>query len=160
MRGALSALLALLAAAAMAEPPKADIRFVIEAQEFVDGLGKSRASVERALTQMLLEECRAQKTGFPFIQWVSNDQTAANRLVVALAQRKTLAGIETFIEYRGTTKAGSPPPTIQEVVYRWFEAKNADLPEVLRPALAYTASRGSGMTPSFPPRLHAKGIFW
>jgi hypothetical protein len=124
----------LLAATALAEPPKADVRFVVEAQEFVDGLGQSRSRVERALSAVLLDECRAQKS-FPFIRWVSNDAEAPNHLVVALVQRRAGAGFETLIEYRATTKAGSPPSALQESVYRWYEAKNADTAEVVRPRL-------------------------
>ncbi len=135
MKSLALAVLAMLAgAAALADPPKTDVRFVIEAQQFVDGLGRSRSSVERALTVMLLEECRAQKS-FPFIRWVSNDAEATNHLVVALVQRKAGGDFETLIEYRGTTKSGSQPPALQEVVYRWFEAKNADTVEVVKPRL-------------------------
>ncbi|MEK6375041.1 MAG: hypothetical protein AABO58_20410 [Acidobacteriota bacterium] len=133
-RLASAVLVMLIAIPAMAEPPKVDVRFVIEAREFVDGLGKSRSTVERALSVLLLDECRTQKS-FPFIQWVNNDAAAPNRLVAALVQRKAGAGVETLIEYRATFKIGSPPPTLQEVVYRWFDAKNADVADAVRPWL-------------------------
>ena len=124
----------LLTLPAIAEPPKAEVRFVIEAQEFIDGLGQSRSSVERALSAYLLERCR-EPQNYPFIHWVNNDAQTVNRLVVALVQRKAGAGYATLIEYRGTTSEGSPPPALQEVVYRWFETKNADVPDVMRPRL-------------------------
>jgi hypothetical protein len=119
------------AAAAAAEPPKADVRFVIEAQQFVDGLQSSRAGVERALTQTLLDECRGQKS-FPFVRWVNGDTTAVNRLVVAVVQRRAGGDFETLIEYRGTTAAGALPPDLQKVVYRWFDPKNAETPEIVK----------------------------
>ena len=121
----------LMAAAALAEPPKVDIRFVIEAQQFVDGLQTSRASVERAVTQTLLDKCRNQKS-FPFLRWVNGDPAVENRLVVALVQRRAGGDFETLVEYRGTTKSGAFPPALQQVVYRWFEAKNAETTELVK----------------------------
>ena len=118
-------------AAALADPPKVDVRFVIEAQQFVDGLQSARAGVERALTQTLLDECRGQKS-FPFLRWVNGDATAVNRLVVALVQRRAGGDFEAQIEYRGTTAAGALPPDLQKVVYRWFEAKNAETAEIVK----------------------------
>lgn len=128
-------LVALIAIPAMADPPKADVRFVIEAQEFIAGLEKSRSGVERALTQVILEECRGQKN-FPFIHWLSGDPAAPNRLVVALVQEKKLAGIETQFEYRATTREGTRVlPELGQIAYRWFDAKNSDIAEVVRPSL-------------------------
>src|SRR6185436_8611877 len=128
------ALSIVLSAAALAEPPKVDVRFVIEAQQFVDGLQGSRASVERALTQTLLDECRDQKS-FPFVKWSNGDAAATNRLVVALVQRRAGSDFEMLIEYRGTIKGGAMAPALQEVVYRWFEAKYADTAEVVKARL-------------------------
>jgi len=130
-RFALATLLSIAAVAAAGEPPKVDIRFVIEAQQFVDGLQASRASVERAVTQTLLDECRNQKS-FPFVRWVNGDPAAENRLVVALVQRRAGGDFETLVEYRGTTKSGAFPPALQQVVYRWFAAKNAETTELVK----------------------------
>jgi len=130
----LTLLLLLTAAAAAADSPQVDIRFVIEAQQFVDGLGTSRASAERVLTQTLLDECRDQKS-FPFLHWVNGDPAAPNRLVVALVQKKSGGDFETRIEYRATTKEGNLPPALQETVYRWYEAKNADNADILKARL-------------------------
>lgn len=120
-----------VAAVAAADPPTVDVRFVIEAQQFVDGLQTSRAGVERGVTQALLDECRNQKS-FPFIRWVNGDATAVNRLVVALVQRRAGGDFETLIEYRGTVAEGALPPSLQNVVYRWFEAKNAETAEIVK----------------------------
>src|SRR5258707_4895094 len=127
-------LLVLFAATAAAEPPKVDVRFVVEAQQFIDELQESRRDVERALTQTLLDECRNQKS-FPFIHWMNGDAAAPNRLAVALVQRRAGGDFETILEYRGTTKSGAMPPALQEVVYRWFEAKNADTAEIVKARL-------------------------
>jgi hypothetical protein len=124
----------LTAAAVMADSPQVDVRFVIEAQQFVDGLGSSRRSVERLLTQTLLDECRDQKS-FPFLHWVNGDTAAPNRLVVALVEKKIGGDFETRIEYRATTKEGSLPPALQDTVYRWFEAKNADTADIVKARL-------------------------
>jgi hypothetical protein len=131
---AFAAALLLTASAALADSPKADVRFVIEAQQFVDGLQSSRASVERALTQTLLDECRDQKA-FPFLQWTNGDAAAVNRLVVALVQRRAGGDFEMLLEYRGTTKNGALPPALQEVVYRWFDSKYADAADVVKTRL-------------------------
>jgi len=128
---ALSMLFAFAVTAVAAGPPKVDVRFVIEAQQFIDGLQGSRASVERAATQTLLDECRNQKN-FPFLLWVNGDATVTNRLVVALVQRRAGGDFETLIEYRGTTKSGAMPPALQKVVYRWFDAKNAETAEIVK----------------------------
>jgi hypothetical protein len=128
-------LLLLAAATAMADPPSVDVRFVIEAQQFVDGLGGSRRSVERALTQTLLDECRDQKS-FPFLRWTNGDAATPNRLVVALVQRPAGGDFETLLEYRATTKAdGELRAALQESVYRWFDAKNADTADILKARL-------------------------
>lgn len=125
----------LLAAALLADPPKADVRFVIEAQQFVDGLQESRAGVERALSQTLLDECRDQKS-FPFLQWTNGDATAVNRLVVALVQRRAGGDFEMLLEYRGTTKNDATSHVLmQDVVYRWFESKYADTADVVKARL-------------------------
>jgi hypothetical protein len=136
MKTLVSVLLALsTAAAAMAEAPKANVAFVIEAQEFVAGLGASRQGVERALTQVVVEECR-KETNFPFIQWVSGQPTAPNALVVALIQQKLRGGVETQLEFRATTREGTRRlPELQSTVYRWFDPKNVDIPDVVRPRL-------------------------
>src|SRR5437764_1091824 len=134
---ALMLLLLPAAAAPAADPPQVDVRFVVEAQQFVDGLGSSRRSVERLLTQTLLDECRDQKS-FPFLHWVNGDAAAPNRLVVALVEKKSGGDFETRIEYRATTKEGSLPPALQETVYRWFEAKNADTADVVKARLQKT----------------------
>src|SRR4029079_8772138 len=134
---ALAAALILTASAALAGPPKADVRFVIEAQQFVGGLQSSRASVERALTQTLLDECRGQKA-FPFIQWSNGDAATVNRLVVARVQRRAGGDSEILLEYRGTTKNGALPPALQEVVYRWFDAKYAAAGDVAKTRLRKT----------------------
>lgn len=127
-------LVVLLAATAAAEPPRVDVRFVVEAQQFIDELQESRRDVERALTQTLLDESRNQKS-FPFIGWMNGDAAAPNRLAVALVQRRAGGDFETILEYRGTTKSGAMPPALQEVVYRWFEAKNADTAEIVKARL-------------------------
>jgi hypothetical protein len=134
MKSVAMMLLLLTAAAAVADSPHVDVRFVIEAQQFVDGLGTSRASTERALTQTLLDECRDQKS-FPFLHWVNGDTAAPNRLVVALVQKKSGGDFETRIEYRATTKEGNLPPALQETVYRWYEAKNADNADIVKARL-------------------------
>jgi hypothetical protein len=126
--------LLLTAVAAVADSPQVDVRFVIEAQQFVDGLGTSRLSAERALTQILLDECRNQKS-FPFLHWVNGDTAAPNRLVVALVQTKSGGDFETRIEYRASTKEGNLPPALQETVYRWYEAKNADDAHIVKARL-------------------------
>ncbi|HEY4640309.1 MAG TPA: hypothetical protein VII75_03120 [Thermoanaerobaculia bacterium] len=136
MKNAGLMLLLLLTASAVmaADSPQVDVRFVIEAQQFVDGLGSSRQSVERRLTQTLLDACRDQKS-FPFLHWVNGDAAVPNRLVVALVEKKSGGDFETRIEYRATTKEGSPPPDLQETVYRWYEAKNADNADVVKARL-------------------------
>ncbi|HEX8155346.1 MAG TPA: hypothetical protein VF698_19590 [Thermoanaerobaculia bacterium] len=121
--------------AAMADPPRVDVRFVVEAKQFVDGLGSSRRSVERAMTQLLLAECSDPKS-YPFVQWVEGDAAAPNRLVVALVEKKSGGDFETRIEYRGTINGsaladGGPG----ESVYRWFEAKNVDNADILKARL-------------------------
>ena len=141
MRTLAAALLATsIGAAAMADPPKTDppkanVSFVIEAQEFVTALGDSRKGVERALTQVILEECR-KPTNFPFIRWVSGDPSAPNALVAALVEKRVGGGVATQIEYRATTAEGTRKlPELEETVYRWFDPKNADIPDVVRPSL-------------------------
>src|SRR3954454_25022373 len=135
MKNAGLMLLLLLTASAVmaADSPQVDVRFVIEAQQFVDGLGSSRQSVERRLTQTLLD-ARDQKS-FPFLHWVNGDAAAPNRLVVALVEKKSGGDFETRIEYRATTKEGSPPPDLQETVYRWYQVKNADNADVVKARL-------------------------
>jgi hypothetical protein len=136
MKTLASALLAAsMATAATADAPRANVSFVIEAQEFVTALGASRRGVERALTQVVLDECRVP-TNFPFIRWVSGDPAAPNALVVALVQHRVGAGMETRLEYRATTKEGSRElPELRETAYRWFDPKNADIADVVRPSL-------------------------
>jgi len=136
MKTLTSLLLAMLIAApVLGDPPKTNVSFVIEAQEFVSALGESRRGVERALTQVILAQCR-KPTNFPFIDWISGNPAVPNRLEVALVQQKAGAGMETRIEYRATTPEGTRAlPELQLVAYRWFDAKNADIPEVVRPAL-------------------------
>lgn len=114
--------------------PRVDVRFVIEAQQFVDGLGTARQSVERALTQTLLDECRDKKS-FPFLGWMNGNAAAPNRLVAALVQRHSGGDFEALIEFRGTVLNGNLPPVLQTVVYRWFEPKNADTPEIVKARL-------------------------
>ena len=132
----LALLLVPFAVAAMADPPPVDVRFVVEAKQFVDGLGNDRRSVEREMTQLLLAECRNPKS-FPFLRWVNGDAAAPNRLVVALVDRKSGADFETRIEYRATIDGGDLPPhgDLGETVYRWFEAKNVDNAEILKARL-------------------------
>jgi hypothetical protein len=130
----LALLLVPIAAAAMADAPRVDVRFVVEAKQFVDGLGNSRKSVERAMTQLLLTECSDPKS-FPFLQWVNGDATVPNRLVVALVEKKNGGDFETRIEYRATINGGGLPPDLGESVYRWFEAKNLDNADILKARL-------------------------
>jgi len=121
---------------AMADARRVDVRFVVEAKQFVDGLGNSRRSVERAMTQLLLTECNDPRS-FPFLQWVNGDAAAPNRLVVALIEKKSGGDFETRIEYRATIDGGGLPPErdLDESVYRWFEAKNADAADILKARL-------------------------
>ena len=132
----LALLLLPIAAAAMADAPRVDVRFVVEAKQFVDGLGNSRQSVERAMTQRLLTECSDPKS-FPFLQWVNGDATLPNRLVVALVEKKSGGDFETRLEYRATINGGALPPAgdLGESVYRWFEAKNLDNADILKARL-------------------------
>ena len=125
-----------LAAAAMADAPRVDVRFVVEAKQFVDGLGNSRKSVERAMTQLLLSECIDPKS-FPFLQWVNGDATAPNRLVVALVERSSGGDVETRIEYTATINGSALPKgtDLGDTVYRWFEAKNVDNADILKARL-------------------------
>jgi hypothetical protein len=135
MKSSAYALLVLLAAGtAAADTPQVDVRFVVEAQQFIDGLGSARASVERAVTQTLLDECRDQKS-FPFLRWMNGDSAAPNRLVVALVQKKTASDFEMRIEYRASTKDGSLPPALQETVYEWWAPKFSDSPSLLKARL-------------------------
>lgn len=129
MRRAMVALLLTFAgqAAHAADPPAVDIHFVIEAKQFVDGLQKNRRSVETAITQQLVEECSSQKS-FPFLKWAAGDSSAANHLEVALVERPAGGDYESYLEFRGATKEGKMPPALQQVVYRWFQPKNADSP--------------------------------
>jgi hypothetical protein len=124
-RLAFAALLAVLATPSFADSPPVDIRFVIEAKEFIDGLGTAREGVEREVTGTLLEACRNPKA-FRFLGWMNGNAAAPNRLVVALVQQRKGAGFDSVIEYRGTIANGALPPALQEVAYRWLEAKNAD----------------------------------
>jgi hypothetical protein len=132
----LALLLVPVAVAAMADAPRVDVRFVVEAKQFVDGLGNSRKSVERAMTQLLLAECSDPKS-FPFLQWVNGDAAVPNRLVVALVEKKSGGDFETRIEYRATINGGALPPAgdLGENVYRWFEAKNLDNADILKARL-------------------------
>jgi hypothetical protein len=131
----LALLLVPIAVAAMADAPRVDVRFVVEAKQFVDGLGNSRRSVERAMTQLLQAECSDQKS-FPFLQWVNGDAAAPNRLVVALVERPSGGDVETRIEYRATINGGGlPEGDLGESVYRWFEAKNVDNSDILKARL-------------------------
>jgi len=132
----LALLLVPLAVAAMADAPRVDVRFVVEAQQFVDGLGNSRKSVERAMTQLLLAECNDPKS-FPFLNWVNGDAAAQNRLVVTLVESKSGGDFETRIEYRATINGAGLPPErdLGESVFRWFEAKNVDNSDILKARL-------------------------
>jgi hypothetical protein len=125
-----------VAMAARADARRVDVRFVVEAKQFVDGLGSSRRSVERAMTQLLLTECSDPKS-FPFLEWVNSDAAAPNRLVVALVEKKSGGDFETRLEYRATINGGGLPPEgdLGESVYRWFDAKNADAADVLKARL-------------------------
>ena len=133
---ALALLLVPIAATAMADAPRVDVRFVVEAKQFVDGLGNSKKSVERAMTQLLLIECNDPKS-FPFRQWVNGDGAVPNRLVVALVEKKSGGDFETRLEYRATINGGALPPAgdLGESVYRWFEAKNLDNADILKARL-------------------------
>jgi hypothetical protein len=132
----LALLLVPFAVAARGDTPPVDVRFVIEAKQFVDALGNSRKSVERAMTQLLLAECSNPKI-FPFLRWVNGDAAAPNRLVVALVENKSGGDFETRIEYRATIGGGDLPPDgdLGESVYRWFEAKNVDNADILKARL-------------------------
>lgn len=133
---AFALLLVPIAAAALADAPRVDVRFVVEANQFVAGLGNSRASVERAMTQLLLAECADPKS-FPFLKWVNGDSATPNRLVVALVEKRSGGDFETRLEYRATISGGALPAAadLGETVYRWFEAKNLDNADILKARL-------------------------